>query len=574
MFKAMHSLLAKQIASFFVAGILLTAGFVYIESRMFVDILFQQQGSAYEAMGRHAMENIDLLLGEARNGLIQLSSMSALIDGDKDQIVDSLESGLENYIPLFKRTYYVDADGAMYASSQVALEVLQRTMDYQQPRQIIAQSAGNRYRMSGVYRSNMITGDTVAIYRRVSTGGAVMAELELEMFADYIAQAFGAEEIPYVLYTRSGQRVCSRLPGDLGEEEIWAVTDAGGRQWTQYTDENQRYLRFYNQKGFEQCDWVLTIALDETEVYKSLWRLIRMTVIISGLLMLGVIAFLSVIAGHFVKPIRRLTKQMDQIRMEDSRLSGFEPIHRNDEIGALSDNIERMLQRINSIVLQQEEIQRQQYNAELRALQHQLRPHFLYNTLNMLSALAISHQEDKIPQAVSALVHILLVSTDKVGPAIRLGEEISCTREFMHIITLRYSNHIDLSVAVSEDMSRCIVPKLILQPIVENSVFHGCIPSKRQSLIVIQGEADDDALTITVMDNGVGMTQARIDEVMSSENLSELKSTGLMNVDSRIRLYFGERYGLDVESTPGVGTKVTVRLPKMKTMEEWEEWTK
>lgn len=575
MFKAMHSLLAKQIASFLFAGVLLTVGFVYIESRMFVDVLFQQQGNAYEVTGRHAMENIDLLLQEARNGLIQLSNMSGMIDGDKAQIVDDLKKNLENYIQLFRRTYYVDADGTMYSSSQVVLEVLQRTMDYDQPRTIIAQpSDGGSFRMSDIYRSNMLTDNTIAIYRKTSGGGAVMAELELEIIAEYIAQAFGAEEIPYVLFTRTGSKICGRLPQNLSEEQIWTVTEGGSRQWTQYTDENKRYLRFYNQSEFAQCDWILTIILDETEVYASLWRLIRMTIVISGLLMLGVIGFLSIIAGHFVKPIRKLTKQMDQIQMEGSQLNGFEPIRRNDEIGALSDNIERMLKRINSMVVQKDEAQRQQYNAELRALQYQMRPHFLYNTLNMLSALAISHQQEKIPHAVSALVHILLVSTDKVGPAIRLEEELQCTREFMHIITLRYGNHIDLSVSIPEDMRDCVVPKLILQPIVENSVFHGCVPSNRQGLIVIQGETESDMLAITIMDNGVGMTQKRIDEVLSDGNAEEIKPTGLNSVDSRIRLYFGEAYGLEVESTPDVGTKVKVRLPRMKNVDEWEEWTR
>ena len=563
------SLLTRQIISVLIAGILLTVGLAYIESRMFVEILFQQQGGAYEEKGRHARENVDVLIREARGYLVQLSNRSSLLSGEKEQIVEDLKKSLESNPPCFRRAYYV-SEGRMYSSQQVDLEVLMRTMNYDLPIRIVQNAPpGGGIQMTDVYRSNMITQNTIAIYRRAGEG-AVMAEMDLDVIAETLSRAFGAETIPYALYTSSGKRICGSLLG----EEAWDAADGGQRQWAEYIDANGARLRLYSEKNFKTSDWVLIIALDETETYESLWQLIQMTMIISAVLMLGVIAFLSVLAAHFVRPIRTLAKQMDQICLEGSNLSGFEPVRRRDEIGELSDNIDRMLRRINSMVVRQEAIQRQQYESELRALQNQLRPHFLYNTLNMLSALAISHEEDKIPHAVSALVHILLVSTDKVGPAIPLREELRCTKEFMHIINLRYGNQIDLSVQAPETLQDCLVPKLILQPMIENSVFHGCIPSERQGLIAVCAEEQGGALVLTIMDNGQGMSRERIETVLNPISAEGLRSTGLASAAARLKMYFGAAYGLDIDSEPGVGTRIAVRLPKMKTNEEWEEKTR
>lgn len=548
-----RSILAKLIFTFITVGLILSLALIVVQSRMFLHVLYEQQDLAIQDTARHAVESVDLLLQEVKNACIQLSYMSELNSGDRDAVGKALQAYIEQSRQCFRRTYYVDANRRMYSSAEVALEVLQKTMNYDIPLRLADATPTNGSAViSDLYRSSMITANTIAVSRRNTLGGTAIAELDLNEIEKHICNALGASDAGYVLTTDTGNVICRSLPDGVSTEKILMNCDAENERWTAFRTNEGVPFRLYTACTFKQSAWRLCFVIDESSVYGSLWQLIRYAVGISALLMLAMIVILSTVALHFVIPIRKLSAHLKEISGEDGYRQ-YKPLKRGDEIGELSESIGLLLKRIDSITRRQTAEQRQRFDAELHALQNQLSPHFLYNSLNMLTALAIQGKSDQIPPAVSALVHILLMGTDKVGPAVTLNEELRSVEEYMRIMKLRYGDRFELNISAPEELAACYVPKLILQPIIENSVFHGLSTIEGGGLIFIEATQNGEALTINITDNGCGMNTEKIAELLGSRQSGDVKSTGLMNTDTRIRLYFGEDYGLTVNSALGVG---------------------
>ena len=573
-----NSLMGKLVLSFIVAGVIFTCCTTYVLQNMFIRVLYKQQESAYEGTVRHVMDYIDLVVYELKSTCNQASYLPSFSSEDRNEIAQSLQNFLNQNSEGVRRWYYIDDQGQMYSSHQVILEVLQKTMDYDLPRRIASDAPRNgSVALSDVYRSSMITDHTIAVYRRITGSGAsgtVMAEISLEHLADKVNNAFGVQSVNYVLFSGQGNRICQNLNQAIAEMEEDVGKEPLLPGWSEFHTENGMHLRVYTTSGLKQCDWQLMLIVDETQAYNSLSRLVYTILLACILLLSGLVISLVILAGHFVRPIRRLSQQMEEIDMEGGTIAPFEPIRTKDEIGDLSGSIGRMLDRMRTMMANQREIERHRYESELKALQHQFSPHFLYNTLNMLSSLVISGKADQVPAAVSALVHILLMGTDKIGPAITLEEELRCSEEFMRIMSLRYGDQLDLSVNVPEADKKCLVPKLVLQPIIENCFFHGFSQQSAHALIVIESCMEDGDLCLTVLDNGIGIPSERLEHLFDEKQTGNLKSTGLINTDTRIRILFGPRYGLRIHSQAGVGTKAKIRLPRMISREEWEEKTR
>lgn len=562
-----HSILVKLLATFLVAGFIMAFGLMIIQSRMYLKVLYTKQSTEYEDLSRNVSDAIDSLLQEYKNSVTQLSYLRQLNSGDKNEVGKELKNYISQSRQGFKKLYYVDANGSMYSSSQVVLESLQKTLNYDLPRQIAAHTPANGAAViSDVYRSSMITAETIAVSRRNPEGGTAIAEIDLGEIDNQIKLVCGTREVNYLLITETGKVVCSALPGDINVNWI-APLDSTGK-WADYTGENHTRYRLFTSSGFKKCDWKLVIMIDETLTYSSLFLLIRTTLMVSAVLMLCIIGVLAVIAWHYVKPIRLLSKSIRGTDMPVAEM--FLSEKRTDEIGDLSRDIGQMLDRIDRMKANQSEIQRRRFEAEKRALQSQIAPHFLYNSLNMLSSLAISGRQEQIPMAVSELVHMLLLSTEKTAPYDTLGDEVKCAQEYMDIMNLRYEGKYEISINVSDEIKNLFVIKLVLLPIIENSVYHGLVPSERDGLIIIDASVKQQNLVITVMDNGCGMDEDKAEQLLSGKQDSEIKSTGLANTNARIKLYFGDEYGLTIRSRVGIGTRITISLPIIKTVEEWE----
>lgn len=282
---------------------------------------------------------------------------------------------------------------------------------------------------------------------------------------------------------------------------------------------------------------------------------------------------LSIFAGlllsyHFsrliYKPIQRMQYAIAEIK------EGNYSIHieagGEDELGQLSESFNAMSEHLADNTKRLIQRERELSSANIKMMQAQLNPHFLYNTLDTMKWIAKENGLQEIVSLSSNLAQILRMSIS-ARPSIRLAEEIDLVTAYTEIQEIRFEDKFELIVDVEESLRECMVPKLILQPIVENSIIHGFAEREKGTVWISAYFLDENKLQIVVQDDGAGMPQDVVDKLncgklLPHEEASGHASIGFYNVNAIIKLHYGEEYGLYAESKAGVGTKVYVTLPE------------
>jgi two-component system sensor histidine kinase YesM len=240
-------------------------------------------------------------------------------------------------------------------------------------------------------------------------------------------------------------------------------------------------------------------------------------------------------------------------------------INEKGEIGMLSDGFNSLMDKINSLL---EEIyieQKQKRENEFKLLQSQIKPHFLYNTIETIISFIKLGLKDNAVMTAKYLAGFYRISLSKGNDIITISDEMQLIDNYLSIQKLRYVEYLDYKLDFDEKILKYQIPKLTLQPLVENSIYHGLKQKDEKGMLLIRGYYNQDMIKIEVMDDGVGMTEEMIKRVLTKP-LNDRKSTdfGVFSVDSRLKLRYGDQYGLSIESVVGEYTKVIVSLPAVE----------
>ncbi len=271
-------------------------------------------------------------------------------------------------------------------------------------------------------------------------------------------------------------------------------------------------------------------------------------------------------SGKLTGPIRRMMEQMSQV--ESGNFDIQLPVKSHDEIGVLSERFNRMSQELKNYINQSYVAQIKKNEAELTALKSQIYPHFLYNTLEIIRMTAVDNRDEQVSQMIEALseqMHYLIGPVEDMVP---LEKEVEIIRKYVFLLNCRISGKVLLSVQ-TPGSHEIMVPKLILQPLVENAYVHGIKPKNGRGSVMIEALVKEGRLELSVIDNGVGMSEDEVKglecflggEAPGVKNEYNWQSIGLKNVHDRVRFLYGEEYGIRVTSTVGVGTMIRVLLP-------------
>ena len=317
---------------------------------------------------------------------------------------------------------------------------------------------------------------------------------------------------------REGNRYEDNM--EIWENDVQIVTSLVGDTMSQYI--------YYEIRGIQES----------RQQYQDFFvNMIRFS-IIAFTLILVLFLFLSYyIPLSITSPIRRLTQVTDQVAKGD--LTVRSDVTGGVEAQVLSDSLNTMIDKINELLEQVKTEQIRLRKAEFELLQSQINPHFLYNTLDAIVWLAEAGEQKKVVSMVGSLSDFFRIS---------LNQDI-----------LQYE------ICVPEELNHCQIPKITLQPLVENALYHGIKNKRGKGMIRIEGELDGEDCILLITDNGKGMTPERLEQVRKGIRNRKVRETdiyGLYNVNERIRLNFGENYGITITSTYGEGTCVTVRLPQ------------
>lgn len=281
----------------------------------------------------------------------------------------------------------------------------------------------------------------------------------------------------------------------------------------------------------------------------------------------GVLLLIVIILPYSVHFARRITEPIAALAEKAQKLGegdfSVTPIETNStELQTLDKGFNEMVGRINTLMGRQIEDQKYLHRAELELLQAQINPHFLYNTLDSILILAENHRDEEVVQMVTSLSVFFRNSLSKGKDIITLRAERDQVTSYLEIQQIRYSDILNYEIQIPDDLLDCMVPKLVLQPLVENALYHGTKNKRGVGTILITGESLGDDMLLKVKDNGAGMDEEQIHTLQAGVYEDRHTGLGLVNVHKRVKLYCGERYGLSFESVLGKGTTVSILLPK------------
>ena len=290
-----------------------------------------------------------------------------------------------------------------------------------------------------------------------------------------------------------------------------------------------------------------------------------------GMVFLGVSLLVVMVMATMAKSITGRLKLLKEqmLRIQDGNICKMEEGPSRDEIGQLIGNYNVMVDRVEALLREQYTLGQEKVEAELKALQSQINPHFLYNTLDMINWMSQKKESENIRSVVQAMSRFYRLTLSKGRDIVSIRDEVEMCEAYMEIQKRRYRGRICYEVEVDGDILDCLIPKITLQPFLENAIIHG-INEKAdgRGMVILNGWMEDGRITLSVTDDGEGMTQE--DKKKSHQG----SHYGLSNIEHRLELFFGESIPVQVESSPGIGTCVIINIPVRTEAEEAVEHEK
>ena len=314
----------------------------------------------------------------------------------------------------------------------------------------------------------------------------------------------------------------------------------------------------------EMQNYIYNESMYLVQVEKSLTH--RVKILISGMAVL-LIATLGILMRRSFRLtdgiIQPVNIMLDKVKKVGRGKFDMIPIEAEiEEIEELDEGINKMARKISVLLENVRQEKEMQHLTELQLIQAQVNPHFLYNTLDTIVWLIEGGMTDDAVEMISSLSIFFRTSLSKGNDIIPLSEEERHTLSYLEIQQYRYRDILEFEINIPKELGGIPVPKLSIQPLAENALYHGIKNRRGKGKILIEGREEEDALVLTVSDNGQGMTPERLHEVQEAIRTGERAGFGLAAVTERIALYYGPGYGMKISSEEGKGTTVEIRLGK------------
>ncbi|MBR5207324.1 MAG: sensor histidine kinase [Erysipelotrichaceae bacterium] len=321
-----------------------------------------------------------------------------------------------------------------------------------------------------------------------------------------------------------------------------------------------KYTYYYTKIPANE-NWYLCTKVETANLTKETSSFILMLTSLLVLFTLITIVVCIYLSRSITKPISNLNETMQKASSNLQIVADQSDI---EEINSLSYSFNQLIQKIDNLLKKIKEDAKLQRQSEIKVLQAQINPHFLYNTLDALNWKALQHQDTEMTTLIRSLCDFYRISLSNGDEFIPIKDEIKHVECYLKIQSIRFKNQFTYDLEVEPHLLSMYCLKILLQPLIENAITHGLRPLDHPGEIHIRIFTQENNIIMTVEDNGVGMSDQILDEVNNGLSNQALHKYGLYNINQRIRLTYGETYGIHIQSQLNSGTKVTVTIPQIK----------
>lgn len=573
----LHKIRFKMFAIILASMLAVALSISIIAYRYITDLLTEKQMNQMESYAVRQFDQLERILADIKNPLGELASKLSEMDQSREAITEVLRMYQYSVYPFSRGLYFISPEKFIY-------ETVPTT---QLPEPLIdklysgAMNSWQSLQAIGPYQSpnkGLVLTIAVAVNRGMEMQGILAADLDLLAINELIVGMNPETSISTLLFNADYKPILSAVKIRQDEySDLYPQIRSRLQQkitgLSQIVAGNEKFVALLGAPNSQ--NWRLVTFVKKHDILAPVNQLRYYAIYLTLFFILLSLVISFFLARYFDGPISSLILQMRRVQKGNLKLR----IHlkRKDEFRMLADSFNVMLDHIGELIDDKLRIEKMKKQYELRALQAQINPHFLYNTLNSINALVDLKRTDEIAKVLHALVHLLDYSMGRGEALTSIQGELQGLKHYVFLQQIRYQNKFEVNYEVDEKILDCRILKLTLQPIIENAIFHGIKEKQRgEGKITVGGILKNPKVVqLYVEDNGTGIAPDRLAallEVSDSPDFSGVKlpyysSLGLRNVHERLQLQFGDAYGLRIESHEGLGTRIFITLPVVKGAE-------
>ena len=349
-----------------------------------------------------------------------------------------------------------------------------------------------------------------------------------------------------------------QLYNELQTENISLIMDTDKDTVLTDTGNNGK---LYSISRSDKTGWTVVDCTNVRELLSKSRQAQSVYVLTAIVLVIVALLFSRFMARSITLPIQKLRDSMKKVQEGDFSVSDVVVDSRN-EIGSLTKSFDVMTHRIQELMEQNVHEQEEKRKSELKALQSQINPHFLYNTLDSIIWMAEGKKNEEVVLMTASLARLLRQSISNEDEVVPIANEVEYARGYLTIQKMRYKDKLEFQIDVDPSILYIPLIKLVLQPIIENAIYHGLKYKESKGLLIVKGFMKDGNAVLQVIDDGVGMDEETLAHIYDKHKVNyHSNGVGVYNVQKRLKLYYGDDYGITYESEKGKGTTATITIP-------------
>lgn len=542
----------------------------YILYSLFYNTLKEHQINHSIELANKTRYNLEFFLNSVNNTASIISNNQNIIKGLSDNNASSktaINTILENTVSAhqyLKGIYIIGQDGNVYVSdwginAEALVHTFQDFMNPDSQDEVFKDSYTYKYHHSSNTRTLTYTVH-IYDYKNNINHGLLIIEINYDILRELISTTSATLENKMLVVDPNGETLFTFPFNAYLDEIIFNHPEVLSENTLRFTDKVFGTESIIVSDTVKYSNWKIISVHPLNNILEDIEKLfdelVRIMIILSIITGIAAYAF----SYSITKPIMILSGNMKEVEM--GNLSVNVKVKNNDEIGELTKSFNKMVKRIDLLIKRSIENEKLKSEMEFKILQAQINPHFLYNTLDSIRWMATLQGTTIISTMVSSIINLLKYNFSRKDTLVYLSEEIESVKDYISIQKFRYGDMFDIKYDIPKDILEYKTIKFIMQPIVENAIFHGFENIEHIGVIKISAYIKNNFLYILISDNGVGMTEEELQNVIHRKpSKKQYLDIGIQNVDNRIKFYCGQEYGLSLTSTKYLGTTATFKLP-------------